>query len=269
MIERQFLIGLITSTVFIQRIHGYWSVGLIESTTCKRIATWVQEYYMKYAKAPGKDIEGIFYDKLKSGLPKNIGEEIEEDILPSLSDEYENTSLNIDYLVDACKKHFIERHLDIHSKEIQGLLDQNKVDEAELKAASFKPFVKNAGAWMDLSDEKILTEIDSAFDNVAEPLITFPGPLGELLNDQLVRGGFVAFMSIREKIGKTYFLIELAMRASKKKLNVAFFSAGDMTSNELLLRVSIYLTRKNNRSKYSKVNYIPAELVFLLLLPLY
>lgn len=139
MIERQIIIGGITSTEYLKQIHSFWDIQFIESATAKRIATWVWEYYDKYQKAPGRDIEGIFYKKLKNGeIQKDSAEEFEQDILPSLSAEYEQQSFNLDYLLEETKKHFCDRHLQIHTESIEALRATGNLLEAEEMAHNFK-----------------------------------------------------------------------------------------------------------------------------------
>lgn len=251
MIERQITIGLITSTDFIQRIKDRCDVALLEGPYSKRVAAWCLEYFERYNKAPGKAIQTIFAEKSEqlSKVNKDLVDII-EDFLESISDEFEKESINVDYLVDKSITYFNEKYINRFTDEIQGLLHEGKIDEAELKAASFKPIVKDSGTWVELSSEKIKDVIHAAFTDVTDPLITYPGALGEFLNPVMIRGGFVVFMSIREKIGKTFQLIEYAMKASKKKLNVAFFSAGDMSTKNMIMRIAIYLARKSNKKKY-------------------
>ena len=249
MIERQIIIALIVSTEFCQRIEDRWNIILFESSTAKRIATWVNEYFKKYNKAPQKEIESIFYQKLKAGLPKDLAAEIEEEILPSLSEQYETEELNVDYLVDQAIFYFNERHLKKHSEEITRLLEAGKQLEAEKIANSYKPIAKDSGQWIDLSDKKVLDKLDHAFNKSTDVLITFPGALGKFLNEFLIRCGFVTLMG-PSKRGKTFWLLEFAMKACKQKRNVAFFQAGDMTEDEQLMRISIHLTKKSNKEQF-------------------
>lgn len=140
MTERKILIGLITSTEYLKAIHNIWNAQFIESTTAKRIAHWIWEYYDKYEHAPGKDMEAIFFDKLKSGkLPADLAEEIEQEILPSLSDESVEEPVNVPYLVDLTKKYFDERHLDIHTENIKALKAKGEIEQAKKLAADFVP----------------------------------------------------------------------------------------------------------------------------------
>jgi hypothetical protein len=53
-----------------------------------------------------------------------------------------------------------------------------------------------------------------------------------------------------EKRGKTFLLLDLAMRAVRQKRKVAFFQAGDMNETQQLIRICIYLTKTSNKEKY-------------------
>jgi len=144
MIERQIIIGLITSSDYCAQMKNVWNSQFLESTTAKRLAGWVWEYYNKYNKAPGKDIEAIFFSKIKaSNFPKTIAEEIEQDILPELSKQYEQEGLDVKYLIDETKKYFNEQHIKQFTESVQSLLDSGQLDEAEKLVGSFKPLASS------------------------------------------------------------------------------------------------------------------------------
>jgi hypothetical protein len=242
--ERKIIIGLITSTEYIQQTKDFWTVQLFESKTAKKIILWCMEYFEKYQKAPGKDLEAIYYRKKASGnFPKDFIEEMEETILPGLSEEFEQEGVNVDYLVDITKQYFTERNLRNHAEVTLSLLEQGKPLEAEKNATSFTPIAKNSTSWFDLAGENIKEKIHKAFSRSKEILIRFPGVLGEFWNNQLIRGAFVALLA-PEKRGKSWWLLEFAMRAVKNKKRVAFFQAGDMDDEDQLLRIGCYLTGK-------------------------
>jgi hypothetical protein len=139
MLERKIIIGLITSTEYCQKVKDIWNIQLIESTSAKRLAGWCWEYFDKYKKAPGREIETIYYSKLKdSKLPKDIAEEIEQDILPSLSKEYENEDFNLAYLLDETEKYFSERNLTTLKENIEALVTIGQTEEAEKLIKEFK-----------------------------------------------------------------------------------------------------------------------------------
>ena len=250
-IERAIVLGLITDTDYIKQIRPIWNTRFIKSGAAKRLAQWCIEYFDKYKKNPGLDIEAIFYQKVRDGLPKEIAEEIEEDILPGLSEEYsdQETPINIQYLTDQTDLYFRQRHLDLHNEDIKALLSEGEIVKAELKASNYKILARNTGKGLDLSNPEVLLNLERAFEAAGECLITFPGALGDFWNHQLTRGSFVALLGA-EKRGKSFWLLEFAIRAAKQKRKVAFFQAGDMTEGQQLRRISINLARKSDLEQY-------------------
>ncbi len=140
MIERKILIGLITSTEFLKKVKPIWNISLLESVTAKRLATWIWEYFDKYNEAPGKGIEAIYLSKVRDNkIPKDIAEEIEQDILPSLSKEFVKEGVDTQFLFDETEKYFNERHLRLLSQTIEGLVGEGKTEDAVELIRSFKP----------------------------------------------------------------------------------------------------------------------------------
>jgi coproporphyrinogen III oxidase len=131
MIEREIIIGLITSTEYCSNIKGLWNDLYIESATGKRLSAWCWEYFDEYHKAPKRNIEKIYFAKLKEGkLNKDLFTEIEEDILPGLSKEYENSDFNLQRLVKKTNEYFSQRHLKIYAETLQALTEAGKIEEA-------------------------------------------------------------------------------------------------------------------------------------------
>lgn len=259
-LERRIIIGLIVSSEYITQINRVWNPQYLQSSAAKRIATWCMEYFDKYQKAPFSDIEGIYFEKLRQGnLPKELAEEIEEDILPGLDEEYERENqFNYQYLLDQTRQYFRERHLILYSEQIKALVDEGELQEAEIAAASYHNSPDNIEVGLDLSTKEALEKVENAFNQTLQRVVTYPGPLGEMWNDQLIRGGFVALMG-PEKRGKTFWLLDLAMRGITKKANVAFFQAGDMTEAQQLKRICIYLAKKSDKQKYCGSIYLPIK----------
>jgi len=197
-------------------------------------------------------------DKLKAGnLEKGLAEDI-EDILQDLSEEYEE-SFNLKYILTRTHKHFKERHLDLHLEEVQGLKDSGKpesIAEAERLAASYRGITLEVTDDQDLSDPTVLLKVENAFTAKSAPVLQYPGALGDFWNHQMVRGGFIGLLA-REKLGKTFTLLDMAIRGSRQKSKVAFFQAGDMTEAAQILRISSYLSKKPIHQKYCGDVYVP------------
>jgi len=138
-IERKIVIGFITSTEFLQKIQPLWKSRYMQSILTKHISRWCWEYYQKYNKAPGKDIDGILYRKSQAGISADLLEEIEEDILPSLSEEYMAGDWDISYLLEQTKKYISERRLSLLADDIKAQLAENELLAAENLATSYKP----------------------------------------------------------------------------------------------------------------------------------
>ena len=256
-IERRIVTGLIVSTVYIHQIRKGWNPELLGSRTAKQLASWCIEFYDEYKTAPGKEIESIYLRKRK-GLKEKDAQSI-EDILSSLSDEYERQDkFNVSYLVDQTKQYFDEKSLRWFIEEVKEHVDSGNILEAKNAAYGFKPITNFDSKELDLSKPEALERIDRAFNTVDEPVVKYANQLGDLLNSSLIRGGFVAFMG-PEKRGKTWMLLDLALKGCEQKANVAFFQAGDMSEESWLMRVSINLTGKSNQEKYCKTMYEPVR----------
>lgn len=257
MIERKITIGLISHTEYIIQISKIWDIGLIEGPICKRICTWVMDYYNKYNKAPKENIEIIYHQKVKEGLNKDIAEGVEE-MLQELNEEFLEESFNINYLLDQTYSYFKERSLSNHSDTIKSLIINNELDEAEKEANNYKSIIEGSKEDLNLNEKIAIDRVEKAFNTTQNSIIYYPGKLGEFWNHQLVRGGFVALMG-PEKRGKTFWLLDLAVRAAKQKKKVVFFQAGDMTEDQQLRRLCIYLNKKSDIGKYCGEMFEPVK----------
>jgi hypothetical protein len=252
-IERRIVLGLIASTEFIREIDQIWTPELLEDGTATMLALWCFDHFHKFREAPKDNIQDIYVQKLKKGLTNEQAEHIEF-ILEGLSGDFENHGLNIEYLLQSTKDYFDERSLTIHSEEIQEALRTGDLIEAKQIAYSYKPKVMDQHSSIDpLSSPSV---VKKAFEEHHEPLIKFPKALGQFLNSAFTQDSFVALMG-REKIGKTYFLMELAFRSVMCGNPTVFFQAGDMTENQQIRRFGIYLSKKSDKQKYCNGLWIP------------
>ena len=259
MIERKILLGLITSTDYLNLIRPVYESRFLDSDLIRTVASWCVEYYDQYKEAPGQEIQGIYLDKLKKKkITKETGDALEEDILPGLDEEYDEALFNVDHLLDKTYEYFNEQHLDKHNDTVQDALDKGEVDKAKQLASDYVPISRPNSRDLDLSGDTVLAKIDAAFKDAGTPLVLYPGVMGEFINPQLIRGGFVGFLA-PEKRGKTWFLMDMAIRASRQQCKVAFFQAGDMTEAQFLRRVGIYLTHKSDQERYTGKQFLPVK----------
>lgn len=253
-IERRILIGLVTSDDYIKEVYKIWDPKLFASSTAATLATWCIDYFEQYQKAPGPDIQGIFTEKLRKGLSQDKAEDI-EDILDGLSDEYQQTNFNVQYLLDQTKDYFERQNLLQFAEEIKGAVESgDSLSEAQKTALNYKPTAEESLSSIDpFSDSSAWKR---AFEEQPQPLIRFGKQLGHFWDEQWTRGGLVALMG-PEKVGKTFLLLEIATRGLADGNDVAFFQAGDMTEDQQVRRLGIHLAGRSDKERYCQGFHVP------------
>ncbi|MFA5531636.1 MAG: hypothetical protein WDA11_13330, partial [Thiohalomonadaceae bacterium] len=257
-IERRIVIGLIVSKDYLDRIQRFWNSALLDSAEVRIIAEWCMDYYQAYGKAPDTDIESIYMENLKTGTLSKADAQYIEELLTELSDEFgRDNRFNSAYLYDQTIKYFKAQELENHHREVKALTDAGQIEEAEKLAQSYTPTIlDDDDLGIDLADDKIVERIERAFNETGQRVLSFPGAIGEMWNDHLIRGGFFSFLA-PEKRGKSFMLLEIALRAIRQKANVAFFEAGDMTEDQVIKRICIYIAQRHDKEKYCQERFRP------------
>ncbi|MHA1828615.1 MAG: hypothetical protein ACTSX6_08205 [Candidatus Heimdallarchaeaceae archaeon] len=256
-IERDIVTGMIVSDRYLSTISTNWEEDLLESSAAKMIADWCLFYFKKYKKAPNIHIQSIFQNwKKKEHTNQDLCEMI-EDLLAGLSDEYERVDqFNVDFLLDRTESYFKKRRLKLTIEEAEGLLLEGEDFEAEKVIKGMKtPNLKMSMGVNPYTDKEVIRD---ALEHVEEPLFTLPGAIGNMLNYNLVREGFLSILA-SEKAGKSWMLTELAHRAARSRCNVAFLGAGDMSRRQMVLRFQMRLTGKVKRSFSKSQQWIPVR----------
>ena len=253
-VDRQIITGMVVSTRFLKAIEPIYKPELLMTPFAVTVAHWCQDYVKRYDKAPGKDIQNIFYAEQRKGLDDTQAEQIEQ-FLTSLSDEYSHADkFNVDYLLDTAEHLFRQRSLKYLSEDIDAHLSQGQLEDAEDCLSSFKKLERPSSMGVNPLDN--MEAYQKAFDSREEPLFRLPGAYGEMLSPHLIRSGFISFLG-RAKVGKTWRLIDLGMHAIKEKCNVAFFQMGDLTQEDYMIRQGIYLSKKSNVRRYCGDLWVP------------
>jgi len=249
-VERHLLTGMIVSDRFLQDIQTIYNAKLVESKYVRTVAKWCLDYWARYAKAPGSHIRDMYDSYSRKGVVNEDESDLIGKFLESLSDEYENADkLNTQYLLDQCKLHFKARSLQILAEDIQTHLTNGDVMEAETTYANYSRVeLPQINGTNPLTDKDLIYR---AFEEYTEPLFTFPGAVGEMINSQLVRENFIAYMGC-EKIGKSWTLVDTAIRSLSARCNTAFFSCGDMSETQVTRRIGIRLAGKSDQLKYCR-----------------
>lgn len=258
-LERDIVTAFIVSEDYIRRVREGWDSSLLVSDPARHLVNWCMEFYDSYGRAPTTSIRSIFEDKLLKGrINSDIAREIEEEILPSLEKDNVGKDLNIDYLVRETKKYTRLQDAKKLDKILREHISKGEADEAENLILNYAPRQQERQNEIDLKGKEFEQRLYDAFNQTHKNLLYYPGAMGDMVNRHLVRGGFVAFMGVN-KSGKTFQLLDMALRAYRQGNSVAFFQAGDMTENDFMIRGSTYLTRLPYYSQDVGENWQPRK----------
>ena len=200
-IERKICIGMIASDEYIKKISPILKLEFIESSAAKDIIRWCFGFFEQHNKAPGKDIEMIYMNKLKEGLENNPDRAARiERILESLNKEYV-TSEGIDpFLLQSTVKYFRYRQAKILHEIQEDALEKGDLQEFHQAVMNFKPLV------LDTSNELIKAGELYAMD-IKE--------VKWLVRDLIPKG--LTICAGRSKVGKSYFLMQMAVNLVQRK----------------------------------------------------
>lgn len=255
--ERQIVIGLISNIDYINYIRPYWKSDYMGDDALRLIANWSVEYYDKHGEPISTAIETVF-DKKRKRIDKDLASEIEEDLLPALSNEAAEEPKSLKYLLDETEKYFKGRSMLLKSETINDLIAKDDLVGAERIEESFelfKGFEKDDEIAFEDGDS-LDKKIDEVFANGLEPVIKYLGPIGQLLNEHLIQGGFVGILA-PEKRYKSWILADMAMTAVDQDVPVALFQAGDMTENQQMLRLLSYSSKRPTKENHHDFIYVP------------
>lgn len=251
-IERDICIGLITDSDYLKQLLPIWNSRFLESSSARIICSWCIDYGKKWGKAPQQDIETLYVDNIKS-ISADVAKSI-EGILNSLDDEFEKLKFNPEFLLERTERYLKKRSLLLLAEQVKIEAEGGDINEAEKLACGFNPVKRPEEESVDPFISPRIVKL--AFESRSSPLFEYPKALGQFWNNQFVKEGFVAFLG-REKIGKTFLLMDVAFRALQHGCNVAFFQAGDMSEPQMIRRQGIYLTRRSDMEKHCKELLIP------------
>lgn len=234
--ERAILIGLLTDKAVARGVSARVTkdTSLFASRWSNLLCRWAVEYYRKYGKPIGRNIERYF----DGWAQKTKDEEtikLVEKFLSGLSTEYERKSKpSPDYVLDLAGQHFLKVQIRQLAAELEGDLEAGEVEKAAKKLTDYRKIEVGSTAGIDLfSDAQV---IKAAFEAKSKPIIRFGQKATDLFfGHMLAREEFIALMG-KAKVGKSFFLQELAFQAVRCKRKVAFFEVGDQSQHQLIRR---------------------------------
>lgn len=252
--ERTIVLGSIVSERFLKELREIFRPDLIETKFVLTVLDWCWSYFDQFKAAPGVHIEDIFDEQVREGNVDEHDEQLIADLLQSLSDEYDRKGINDEYLLKQAEDYFERRNLQEISTSIKTHVAKGDLPGAQAELNRYRTIARPTSAGVDPFVDS--QQMRAAFEYSTDPIIRLPGAVGEFFNDMLVRDSFVSLLG-PEKRGKTWLLIELSIWARRSGLNVAFFSAGDMTLPQMMIRYGIRFAGRSNKPRYCGELLIP------------
>lgn len=234
-IEQHLLYLFVNSKEFLDEFATSYEKGMFENKYVEKIADLCILYYKKSKTAPNDYIYNLFesLNSRKKYKPETASEM--KLILESLRGlKLEEKDIEIE--IDMAYEYFASQSLKLQTDEVRDLLAEGKFNEA-VKIMSATEVITRSP--MDGCDILLQPEdsIDALFNQAdSERIIKLSGALGNLMNNVLVRNGFVSLMG-RNKVGKSFWLMYFARIARNQGRKVIYISSGDMTRSECEKRI--------------------------------
>ncbi len=237
--ERHAVCALVHSTEVLAAVSAAWDNEAFASKYANILARWCVDHFVKYGEAPG--IGGITakFDTWKDIADSTIVDTMADWLasLPATSD------MTPDYAIDLIRNIVQRNSLKRLGNAITNLAETGKVEDAlNIQAQWKRPKIgQEESGVFPLAD---LSIVERAFEqSTKKPLIEFSGALGEFFGDVMSTDSFVSLLA-PEKTGKTTVLMDLAWRSVDQGRRTAFFSCGDMSQDQVILRLLPRLCRR-------------------------
>lgn len=236
---RRVLCAMATDPVVCARVATQWrDEGLFDAPWANMVGYWCVKNMRDHGAPPNGNIQVIFEqwaakrgkldDKLVAGVEK---------FLTILSDEHEQNGNGYSsaHILDMAGKVFDKARLKKMTEAIENCLDIEDVDEAWriLETRQRVKLGENNVIKLPLDFEFAREVLENR--ERSRPVIEFPGDLGHLFGDSFTRGALISFMA-PDKVGKSFWLVELGFRALKGGYNVVHFECGDLSEDEVAER---------------------------------
>lgn len=243
-VEKQLVTAMIVSDKFLQGVQSIYNPDLMVIPFAKTVASWCMDYWNQYGKAPGLNIQLIFESHSREDIDSEQVDLI-GNFLEGLSEAHERAErLNSEYLLDQAEKRFKERSLDMLAEDIIAHRSRQENAECENLVRGYRQVERPTSYGINpLTDKDAI--IDALEYSDRDILFKMPGALGRFLGP-FERDMLIGIMGM-EKAGKSFWLMEFAMRAVRSLCNVAYFIVGDMTQKQVVRRIGSYVTGKNHK----------------------
>ena len=240
--ERLILTAMIVDSIVCGRIASKWQNNMFRSKWANLVGLWCIQYYEKYGKAPVRNIERKYRSWVEKTKDKDTVTLVEK-FVSGLSDDYVKLKResNAEYVLDEAGRYFSRIAVERLRDGIEGDLDDGDVEKALERINSFGEVKMGKGEVIDVLHDKEAWK--SAFADEPEGIVKYPGLMGKFIGNQLGRDCLVGFMG-PEGRGKSFLLMDIAIRAAMQRRRVVLFEAGDMSEHQIMRRIICRLSKR-------------------------
>lgn len=243
--EKTVLIGMIVNKRVLATISARWGEGdMFSSRWANLVGNFAVKYYQKYGKAPGRAIQGsVDRWSMAQGRDEETVKLLQR-FLEELSSEYDRngTGPSPDYILDEANQCFQKNRI----RELRDVLGSDLASGDVRKAAKHIRDFTN----VEIGEDEVITPFEShtiweaAMTHRSNALFRFnQEALDKFFENVLERDGFIAFQGM-EKVGKSFWILDLCHRGFVQGLNVAFIQAGDLSRNQVMERIIARVCRR-------------------------
>ncbi|MGA2516737.1 MAG: AAA family ATPase [Thermodesulfobacteriota bacterium] len=237
--ERQIIMGMVVSKVFLEKIIQICSLDLFQVSFGRRVAQWCLDHYEKYHEAPGRTIEDIYLKESKT-IPEEDTALIEE-FLGGLSGEYEQQKEEFDrvgFNLDEAKTYF---RLSAQ-KNLQDSLQKSSISERPEEGEKAIEKCRSTIA-------RINAQADDHFGSPInlDDLQAMKIPTRPVIIDPIILQQSLTMIVAERGIGKTFLALSLGLAACsggmvgpwkcKNPMSVLYVD-GEMNAEEMRNRIS-------------------------------
>lgn len=252
-VERDIAIAAITSDRFLAQFSRIYQKGVL-SPMSDVVVRWCVVHHRRYGKAPKTEIQHIFDIRTPNMEDRDLVDLI-EGFLDSLSEEYESKaeSIDPDHMLDIAAEYFGAQCAAEFGRNVTNAAEHGDMKTVDELIRNYrKPEVSKLSC-ITPTEPGVL---EAAFEKVTQPMFSMGGALGKLIDAHLTPGGFISFMG-PEKRGKSWWLMEMMVRACRNRIPTVVFQAGDMDKEDFIARLAVRLCGRSYKEKYCGEMLIP------------
>ena len=236
------LAAMVDRTEILKLIYPVWQSrpgGLFADRDSNLVARWCIYHYERHEQAPGKIIREYYEKWIVENQPSEAKQKLVSKLLSHasrVSDDMQDDAQ--EFYTQQIQDYFTSVQLQRLSEVVDEAAIEMRLEAAQEAVEDYEPIVlvgHNSGRRVTAiaaDEERDVFSLDKA-----ESIIKYPGELGRMFGSSLKRGEFISLLA-PEKVGKTTWLIDFAVRAFWNRQKVLYFEAGDNTpdTTERLIR---------------------------------